>query len=102
MNNFATILSFLALLMCANAFAPVRPNAARQLSSPLMAVSNVGSEAEFDSVIQGAGDKLVVVDYSTTWCGPCKVIAPKFEEFSEKYGDAMFLAVVGDASADAR
>jgi len=36
---------------------------------------------------------LVVVDYSTTWCGPCKVIAPKFDELSEKYPDAVFLKV---------
>ena len=42
-----------------------------------------------------------MVDYSTTWCGPCKVIAPKFEEFSEKYPDAVFLKVIGDASPDA-
>jgi len=67
-----------------------------------MAVQDIGSEAAFDATVQGAGDKLVVVDYSTTWCGPCKVIAPKFEELSEKYKDAVFVSVVGDASADAR
>jgi len=66
-----------------------------------MAVQDIGSEAAFDATVQGAGDKLVVVDYSTTWCGPCKVIAPKFEELSEKYKDAVFVSVVGDASADA-
>jgi hypothetical protein len=31
----------------------------------------------------------------------CKVIAPKFEEFSEKYPDAVFLKVIGDASPEA-
>lgn len=34
-------------------------------------------------------------------CGPCKVIAPKFEDFSEKYADAVFLKVIGDASPEA-
>lgn len=42
-----------------------------------------------------------MVDYSTTWCGPCKVIAPKFDELSESYPDSVFLKVIGDASPDA-
>ena len=44
---------------------PVRP------SRPLrMAVLDVDSEAEFDKKISSAGDALVIIDYSTTWCGP--------------------------------
>jgi hypothetical protein len=39
----------------------------------MMAVLDVDSEAEFDKKISGAGDALVIIDYSTTWCGPCKV-----------------------------
>lgn len=58
-----------------------------------MKVVDIDSEAAFDKTIQNAGGALVVIDYSTTWCGPCKVIAPKFEEFSEKYPDAVFLKV---------
>jgi thioredoxin 1 len=58
-----------------------------------MAVGDVTSEAEFDKQIAGAGGKLVVVDYSTTWCGPCKVIAPKFDELSDAYPDSVFLKV---------
>lgn len=58
-----------------------------------MAVVDIDSEAAFDKTIKSAGSSLVVVDYSTTWCGPCKVIAPKFEELSEQYADAVFLKV---------
>jgi len=32
-----------------------------------MAVVDVDSEAAFDKTVQGAGDSLVVIDYSTTW-----------------------------------
>ena len=67
-------------------------------SSTLEAVKDITNEGDFDATVKGAGSSLVVVDYSTTWCGPCKVIAPKFEEFSEKYSDAIFLKVIGDAS----
>jgi thiol-disulfide isomerase/thioredoxin len=60
-----------------------------------MAAIDVSSESEFDSKISGAGDKLVIIDYSTTWCGPCKVIAPKFDELSDKYSDSIFIKVRG-------
>jgi thiol-disulfide isomerase/thioredoxin len=34
-------------------------------------------------------------------CVNCIVIAPKFEELSDKYPDAVFLKVIGDASPEA-
>eukprot|EP01079_Euglenida_sp_SAG-EU17-18_P000822 gene822-2549_t len=35
----------------------------------------------------------VVVDFTASWCGPCKMIAPKFAEFAEKYPGAVFVKV---------
>ncbi len=58
-----------------------------------MKVVDIDSEDAFDTTVSSAGSNLVVVDYSTTWCGPCKVIAPKFDELSDKYPDAVFLKV---------
>lgn len=36
----------------------------------------------FDEVVKNS-DKPVLVDYYATWCGPCKRLAPNFEQFAE-------------------
>lgn len=39
------------------------------------------SEKEFEQV---AADHIAVIDFSATWCGPCKMLAPVLEEVSEE------------------
>lgn len=63
-------------------------------------VGKVGNSAELKSILESAGSKLVVIDFFATWCGPCKVIAPRVEELSKEMDDVVFLSVDVDESDD--
>eukprot|EP00961_Rhodomonas_salina_P299251 3938776-Rhodomonas_salina.8 len=56
-------------------------------------VVQVKSQEEFDGHIKGSGDKLVVVDFTATWCGPCQRIAPELENMAAEFGNVVFLKV---------
>ncbi|GAD94099.1 hypothetical protein MYCGRDRAFT_82116 [Paecilomyces variotii No. 5] len=62
-----------------------------------MGVHNVSTKSEFT---EKTGQGVAVVDFFATWCGPCKAIAPKIEELSEKYPSATFYKVDVDTLSD--
>ncbi|XP_011085782.1 thioredoxin H2 [Sesamum indicum] len=45
-------------------------------------------------------NKLMVVDFSATWCGPCKFMEPVFNNLSAKYSDVDFVKIDVDELSD--
>ena len=45
-------------------------------------------------------DKIVLVDFFATWCGPCRMIAPIFEQYSIQYPQVKFCKVNIDNARD--
>ncbi len=54
-------------------------------------MKQVKTQAAFDAAI--AAPELTVVDFSATWCGPCKAIAPYVSSLADEYTDVNFVKV---------
>lgn len=63
-------------------------------------VAEVMSSDELKSTLENAGSNLVVIDFFASWCGPCKMIAPKVEELSKEMTDVIFIKVDVDELPD--
>lgn len=61
-------------------------------------MAKIVNSNEFKEAIK---EGVVVVDFFATWCGPCKMLAPIFEELSnEMEGKTQFIKVDVDQSVD--
>ncbi|VDK46432.1 unnamed protein product [Anisakis simplex] len=55
-----------------------------------MVITHIDSEGQYNQLLSDAGSKPVIIDFFATWCGPCRRIAPVFEQLSLKYTNVVF------------
>lgn len=62
-------------------------------------VTMIESREDFEQAM-AESNGLVVLDISSTMCGPCKLVYPYFVELAEEFSDATFLKVNGDTNSE--
>ncbi|KAK9277023.1 hypothetical protein L1049_006562 [Liquidambar formosana] len=55
-------------------------------------------KAHFDASKESG--KLMVIDFTATWCGPCRLLEPTLNEFAAKYTDVEFVKIDVDELPD--
>ena len=61
----------------------------------------LADKAAYDKAVAESADKLLVIDFTATWCPPCKAIAPKYEAMAAEFTDVTLKKVDVDANAEA-
>ncbi len=69
-----------------------------------MSIINKLNDYNFEQFLAEAGDKPVIIDFSATWCGPCKKVHPIIEELKNEYADKIEAGIidVGESPAVAQ
>jgi len=63
-------------------------------------VTQLADLAAWARAMSAAGERLVVVDFTAAWCGPCRRIAPVFASLAQEMPEVDFVKVDVDEAQD--
>jgi thiol-disulfide isomerase/thioredoxin len=69
-------------------------------STDVLTEGRMFDRKEFDDLVAGAGEGLVVVDFAAAWCGPCQKMKPIFNGFADEFPKVLFVTIDTDMNAE--
>jgi thioredoxin 1 len=62
-----------------------------------MTVKELVSNLDVEEMYRYSSEGVIIIDFFTDWCNPCKRIAPEYENMSEEYKNIRFYKCNGES-----